>query len=420
MIFASSTPADAAAKTAVLPAGGEVKLPRIFRRAAEADAKSPAAKSEPKAEVKARRAPPRPRPIRSGHSSWRPILFKLLIGVGVASAAVALQDKIPRFESRGSGVISATVKGAPIETAAFVRPLAELKGHVGAVTAVHYSDDGRSILTAGEDARLRVWDASSGALERTIELDNGPATAVALRGTHALTGHATGEIVLWDIERAEKISTFKRNDAEVWSLVFAGRDDRFAASGHDWKVALWDTANTATPIQVIDAHDSAAQAVAFAETPDGPRLASGGADKLVKLWNLETLDQVRTYRGHRDFITSLAFSPSGKTLASSGLDGSIRVWSTSSSRLVRRLYGHRGRVGAMAFSPTGDELVSAGADGQVRIWDVSRGRTARTILGGSGAVKAVDFSPDGARIASAGDDGVVRLWANPVFNAATN
>jgi serine/threonine protein kinase len=424
--------AAAAAGTVKLegPPPAPIRIPRVLRPKADA-AKPKAEVAKPKAEPKKtakekeakerRKPPPRPRPIRIGGAPrWQPILFKLLIGIGVASAAVALQDKFPRYESRGAGVPSASTR---LTTAAIpeVKPLAELKGHVGPVTALAYTDDGGSIATAGQDARLKLWNAASGNLVRTIELDDGPATALALSGKHALTGHASGQIVLWDLERAEKIASFKRNEAEVWSLVFAGRPDRFAAASHDWKVALWDTANTSAPVQVIDAHDSAAQAVAFSSAQRAPLLASAGADKLVKLWNLDTFDRVRTYRGHKDFVTALAFSPNGKWLASAGLDGSIRIWATGSSRLMRRLYGHRGRVGGLAFSPAGDTLVSAGSDGQVRIWDVNRARTLRTIVGHAGAVvNAATFSPDGERVASAGNDGVVRIWANPVQRAATN
>jgi serine/threonine protein kinase len=441
--IAAPAAAPQPAATAAAPAAGTVKLegpppapiriPRVLRPKAD-PAKPKAevvkAKVEPKKVAKEtkekekdrRKPPPRPRPIRIGTSSrWQPILFKLLIGVGVASAAVALQDKFPRYESRGTGVTSASTR--PVTTAAIpeLKPLVELKGHIGPVTALAYTEDGSSIATAGQDARLKLWNAASGNLVRTIELDDGPATALAMTGTRVLTGHASGQIVLWDIERAEKISTFKRNEAEVWSLVFAGRPDRFAAASHDWKVALWDTTNTSAPVQVLDAHDSAAQAVAFSSAQHAPLLASAGADKMVKLWNLDTFDRVRTYRGHKDFVTTLAFSPNGKWLASAGLDGSIRIWATGSSRLMRRLYGHRGRVGALAFSPSGETLVSAGADGQVRIWDVNRARTLRTIVGHSGAVvNAAAYSPDGERVVSAGNDGVVRIWANPIQRTATN
>jgi serine/threonine protein kinase len=394
-------------------------VPRIFRVKAAGEGKKEK-KERNNGAGKVARKPSRPRPMRSRkRPAWRPVLFKLLIGVGVASAAVALQDRLPRLESRGSSLTSATTS-APTQIGIGLTPLLAVRSHIGAVTALYFTDDGRSLVTTGRDQRLKLWNAASGSLIRTIELDDGPATALAVSGSRALTGHAGGHIVLWDLERAERIATFRRNEAEVWSVVFAGRPDRFAASGHDWKVALWDAANTAEPIQVIDAHESAAQAVAFTQSPRGPLLASGGADKTVKLWNLDTLDRVRTYRGHRDFVTALAFSPRGTALASASLDGGIRVWSAASSRLVRRLYGHRGRVNALSFSPLGDALASAGSDGQLRIWDVTRGRTARTIFGQPGGVNAVAFSPDGEHVASGSEDGVVRVWANPVRHAATN
>ena len=145
--------------------------------------------------------------------------------------------------------------------------------HKGAATAVLYGDDGRSIVSAGADATLKVWSTTSGGLTRTIALDDGPANAVALMGKKALTGHGNGRVVLWDIERGDKLSTYARNEASVWSVVFAGTADRFAASGHDWKVALWDAKTASAPAHLFEGHDSAAQAVAYS----GKYVASGGA-----------------------------------------------------------------------------------------------------------------------------------------------
>lgn len=423
---AAAAEAPPAAGTKKLTAPPEpIRLPRVLKK--KEPGRALVAKEPKKTEAKEskekekKRPASRPRPLRPRRSvGWRPVLFKFLVGVGVASAAVAMQERLPQFESRGSGETSAGIRTASLPEAPVIRPLAELSGHVGPVTAVAYSSDGAAIASVGADARLKIWNAASGALERTIELDNGPATALALFGERALTGHATGDVVLWDWQRAEKLGTFKRNEAEVWSLAFAGRADRFAVSSHDWKVTLWDTATPSGPVQVLDAHDSAAQAVAYATTEHGPRLASGGADKLVKLWNLDTLDRIRTYRGHNDFISALAFAPDGRLLASASLDGGIRIWSTRTGRLLRRLYGHRGRVGSLSFAPDGKTLASSGADGQLRIWDLARGRTLRTITGHAGAVNAVSFAPGGDRLASAGADGVIRLWANPALPPATH
>ncbi|MGQ0672089.1 MAG: protein kinase domain-containing protein [Hyphomicrobium sp.] len=393
-----------------------VRIPSIFRRKSGSAKSTPAAAaaSPAKANLPAVVSkPPRPRKIKSGGRSWRPMLFKLLIGVGVASGAVAMQDRLPRFENRGQGVISSQ---APVQSAL----IGQLRGHTGPVSALAYSSDGRTLVTSGKDGSLKVWNINGSSLIRTIELDDGPATSLALSGPEVLTGHANGQVVLWNYERAEKVAAFKRSEAEVWSLTYAGGSNRFAAAGPDGKVAIWDTAQVSAPLQIMDAHESIASAVAFGRSERGPLLASGGADKQVKLWNLDTFDSVRRYRGHGDYLTALTFSADGKMLASASLDGAIRIWSTASNRTLRRLTGHKGKVGSLAFSPAGDALVSAGEDGQVRIWDFKRGRTAKTLAGHAGGVRAVAFSPDGQTIASAGDDGIVRLWSNPMARVATN
>jgi hypothetical protein len=395
---AAKKPIQVSSTTAKIDEQASPRVPAIFKKENSAGAKKF----------------PRPRPVRSSGKTWRPLLFKLLIGIGVASGAVAMQDRLPKLESRGQSVPSSQ------STAVQSYLTAELKGHKGAVNASVYSADGRTLITSGDDATIRVWNIPSAALTRTIELDDGPAVSLAISGTKVLSGHANGQIVLWDFERAEKLATFKRNDAQIWGLAFVGADSRFAAASHDWKVTLWNVDQPSSPMQIIDAHDSAINAIAFGISPKGPMLVSGSADKTVKLWNLDTLDTVRRYRGHSDFVTSVAIANGGTVYASGGLDGSIRLWSPNSSRAQRRLYGHRGRISALSFSPSGDVLASAGEDGQIRIWDFKRGRTAKTLIASAGGAKTVAFSPDGQQIASAGEDGVVRLWRNPLAAPLTN
>lgn len=424
-----SEPAPAATRK-LESQGPPAKLPRILQRNAEQKQKAegnPPAKVVKAAKAEAPRIYRTPKPKRiSATWAWSPVVFKLLIGVGVASGAVALQDRLPQMETRGAAVTSnatsartttGSINQPQLRIAA---PIARLEGHTAPVTALSYSDDGTAILTASKDATVKIWTASSAALKRTIELDDGPAAAMAVSGDRLLTGHANGAVVLWDWQRAEKISTYKRNNAEVWSVAFLGNGQRFATAGHDWKIAVWDAATTSGPFSVLDAHDSSVQSIAFAMSGSKPVLASGSADKTLKLWNLETLDRVRTYRGHRDYVTAVVLSPNGRDIASASLDGNIRIWSGRSSRLTRSLSGHEGRAAALAFSPSGDVLASGGADGKVRVWDFKRSRTPKTLPSHGGDVTALAFSPDGQHIASGGDDNIVRVWDNPLQKPVTN
>ena len=410
---AQAAPIQIAAAPAAAPTVKLAAPPAPLKK--KSQSKKPIPKERALVVVKAP-ARPRPRRLKGSRPSLLPIVFKLLVGVGVASAAVAMQDRFPQFESRGSAVTTGQLQSQPPQPPALVTPIAEFEAHRGSVSGAAYSDDGRRIVTTGADATMKVWDASHHTIVRTVELDDGPATSLALSGSRALTGHANGKVVLWDIDRAEKIATVQRNEANIWAVAFTGDPDRFATASHDWKVTLWDARQTAAPLQVLDGHENSVQALAYA--PQQLLLASGSADKTVRVWNLDTLSLKRSYSGARDFVTSVAFSQSGKLLAAGALDGRIQIWSVPSARRLRALSGHRGRVADVAFSPSGEQLASAGEDGTVRLWDLQRGRIVRALTGHVGGATAVTFAPDGQHLASAGVDGRVRLWAIPLGQLA--
>jgi WD40 repeat protein len=72
-------------------------------------------------------------------------------------------------------------------------------------------------------------------------------------------------------------------------------------------------------------HSQGVRSVAF--SPDGKYLASGSADKTVKLWSFETQKEIATLRGHIFTVRSVAFSRDCKYLASGSNDNSVRLWS---------------------------------------------------------------------------------------------
>ena len=366
---------------------------------------------------------------------WRGLLFKAAVAACAASFMVAYQEHLPKWGQTGgatansqSGQVKrgATSATAPVASSIASAPSRELQpdsiqltGHKGPVFAAAFAQQGRRIVSAGTDGTLKIWDAASGQLVRTVAMTEGAAAAMATHDGQALTGHASGNLVLWDLDRGERLATFKRNDASITAVAFAGDADRYATASADGKLTVWDRKTTATPSGVTDANDGRIQSIAF--LPRGNTLAAAAPDNAVKLWSAETLSLVRTYRGHSAAISALDRSFDGKTLASGSEDGGIKLWSTASTRLIKSLRGHTGRVTALAHGQvsggsggaSGDTLASAGEDGTVRIWDTKRGKTVMSFQARSGPVRALGFSADGRRLATAGDDGTVRVWTVP-------
>ena len=125
--------------------------------------------------------------------------------------------------------------------------------------------------------------------------------------------------------------------------------------------------------QFFYGHESYVNSVAFSS--DGKTLASGSADRTVRLWNWNTPGAPPVVlRGHENAVRMVAFSPDGKTLASVGADRTLRLWNMNNPDTPPVvLRGHKDEVNSVAFSPDRQTLASGGFDKTIRLWLTSRG-----------------------------------------------
>jgi hypothetical protein len=243
-------------------------------------------------------------------------------------------------------------------------------------------------------ATLRIWNTvGAGSYRRQGALPRSP-------WGHRAAGFRGGAVVLWDLERAEKLAVVQHR-GPISSLTFTEDPNRFFAASQDGAVSLFDVRSPNTPAPLSDEVEGGAQLLALARLRG--MLVTGGQDRGIRLWRTDSHALVRTWRTDAAGIVALDIAPSGRTIASAAPDGSVRLWTTTSSRAQRTLNAHQGRVTALAFAPNGGMLATTGEDGNVKVWTIRGGRTVpRTLRGHTGPVRAASFTADGQRLVSAG------------------
>jgi protein MAK11 len=143
------------------------------------------------------------------------------------------------------------------------------------------------------------------------------------------------------------------------------------------------------PIFIVSAHLGCVKEVAA----NGPILASGGSDEVIRLFDLRRKKELGSLHQHHGSITTMRFYGVSHML-SGGEDGTICIWRTSDWECLKVLKGHRGVVHSLSIHSSGKVALSVGKDPFLCMWDLLKGRLAfKKKLPWMG--DKIEFSPDG-------------------------
>ncbi len=186
-------------------------------------------------------------------------------------------------------------------------------------------------------------------------------------------------------------------------VAFDPRGERIASGGYDQTVRVWDLA-TGNPLATTQARSGAVFGLAY--SPDGRRIAAGYTDMAVKLFDAATCDEILPFDLGNSGSSRIAFSPNGDRLAvtASGI-ARVRIFDARPRHETAFLGEHTDRVASVTFGTDGSRLYSESAN-EKRVWDVAK-RAWLPDASWDPPEKPRPTSPDGRWFATAESNSVV-------------
>ena len=331
-------------------------------------------------------------------------------------------------------VVGGADKTATIESFSLARSVA-----VGSpVKGLAATANGSFVLTAGVDGKVKVWNTSNGAKERTFDASDKPVQAVAVskNNLYIAAGGADQLVRLYTFADGKLLAAIK-TPGPIRGLSFSANNQMLAAACEDKSIQTWSigppqngqplTADLIKPLQTYT-HDAAADDVAFAL--DGNTLYSA-KPRIKRLSNGKSHPTDR--RKHSSI--RISWTPWRLTIPARGWQRvvttakcefgmSLRVNRSRKSPHIRCRRRTANSVGpaaiyCVAWSADGKQILSGSLDTSLKLWDATTGALVREFHGykpkefekghRDGVFTAV-FSPDGKSMVSGSSDRSIKVW----------
>lgn len=335
-----------------------------------------------------------------------------------------------------------------LDTSGHLSKVVRLQGMMP-TPALAFTPDGKTLAVGGEDGSIRLLDSQTYDTIGSLDCEQPSADSVwslafNASGTRLAAGYASnsavgeGLVCTFDVQQRKFLRKWSSKDhggapSNVDTVAYGANSgaEFVIFGGSDKMLRKWDL-QTGDVVEV----KHSALVVGSAITADGGRVATGGDDGIIRIWNLADLgNQTKPplqLKGHSGIIEQMGFAPGHPNiLVSAGDDGRIMAWDIDRGCRTQQSKLQKARIYGIAVGPEG-LLASAGADGYVRLFRLletnmtcPKPKTDSSthtevpefdvieeglLSGHGGLILAVAFDREGTHVASAGQDGSIRIW----------
>jgi WD40 repeat protein len=133
-------------------------------------------------------------------------------------------------------------------------------------------------------------------------------------------------------------------------------------------------------------------------------------DGTVKLWDVETGEEIHSFNGHSSRVVSAEFNQDGTQVVSASGDGTAKLWDVEIGELLHSFDGHLSRVNSAKFNNDGTRVISTSWDQTLKLWNTETGEEIHSFEGHGSGVNSADFNRDNTQVISTSNNGVTKFW----------
>jgi len=281
---------------------------------------------------------------------------------------------------------------------------AQLRGHGGPVRSVAASPDGKTAISGSFDTSAIRWSLERNAAAQVLRFHESAVNAVAfLSDGRIATAGEDARVAVWQPGQPVPALTYEGHTAPIVSIAVSADGAMLASASWDRTVRLWPLTGGAP--RVLEGHTQNANGVAF--TPDGRSLVSVGYDATIRVWPLNGNGEPLVATTPTP-LNSVVIANDGEIVAA-GADGKL-FFVSAAGELRGDMQAGETPIISLAASPDGKLIAAAGIRGSVAIVDRKERKVVRTLVGPGLPVWSVAFFSDSKTLLTGGADRLVRRW----------
>ncbi|XP_045535718.1 cilia- and flagella-associated protein 52, partial [Papilio machaon] len=208
--------------------------------------------------------------------------------------------------------------------------------HNKGTSAIDMTSDGRTLISGGCEGQVRVWDIrpECQSLKKVLKEHKSPVSAIQVspNDTEAVSAGTDGSAIIWDLISLSRRQVMYANTLFM-CICYEPRGCQLLTGGTDRRVAYWETASGNLARELEASKVGAINGLHI--TKDGELFVTGGNDQMVKLWKYQEGIYTHMGLGHAAAVTCCRFSPDSRYVVSACAAGGLVVWNVPDQYLSK-------------------------------------------------------------------------------------